>query len=58
VQRLLEAMAVLGRLQGQTTAAVPAEDGSLADATRELRLEAEAQAAAAREIAQLLGETV
>ena len=58
VQRLLEAMAVLGRLQSLAAAAVPAEDESLAQVTRELRLEAEAQAAAAREIAQLLGETV
>jgi hypothetical protein len=56
VQRLLEAMAVLGRLQSQATSAVAAEDGTLAEVTRELRADAEAQAAAAREIAQLLGE--
>ncbi len=56
VQRLLEAMTVLGRLQSQTTAAVAAEDGTLAEVTRELRADAEAQAAAAREIALLLGE--
>jgi hypothetical protein len=56
VQRLLEAMTVLGRLQSQATSAVAAEDGTLAEVTRELRAEAEAQAAAAREIAQLLGE--
>ena len=55
VQRLLEAMTVLGRLQSQATSAVAAEDGTLAEVTRELRAEAEAQAAAAREIAQLLG---
>jgi hypothetical protein len=55
VQRLLEAMTVLGRLQSQATSAVTAEDGTLAEVTRELRAEAEAQAAAAREIAQLLG---
>jgi hypothetical protein len=58
VQRLLEAMAVLGRLQSQATAAILAEDASLAEVTRELRAEAEARAAAAREIAQLLGEAV
>ena len=57
VQRLLEAMAVLGRLQSQTTASIAAEDGPLAEVTRELRADAEAQTAAAREIAQLLGET-
>jgi hypothetical protein len=56
VQRLLEAMTVLGRLQSQATSAVAAEDGTLAEVTRELRAEAEAQAAAAREIAQLLGD--
>jgi beta-glucosidase-like glycosyl hydrolase len=57
VQRLLEAMTVLGRLQSQATSTVTAEDGTLAEVTRELRAEAEAQAAAAREIAQLLGPT-
>ena len=56
VQRLLEATTVLGRLQSQATSAVAAEDGTLAEVTRELRAEAEAQAAAAREIALLLGE--
>ena len=56
VQRLLEAMAVLGRLQSQATLQLSAEDSPIADVTRELRAEAEAQAAAAREIAQLLGE--
>jgi hypothetical protein len=56
VQRLLEAMTVLGRLQSQATSAVAAEDGTLAEVTRELRAQAEAQAAAAREIALLLGE--
>jgi hypothetical protein len=56
VQRLLEAMAVLGRLQSQATAGLSAEDGPLAEVTRELRADAEAQAVAAREIAQLLGE--
>jgi hypothetical protein len=50
-------MTVLGRLQSQATSTVTAEDGTLAEVTRELRAEAEAQAAAAREIAQLLGPT-
>ena len=54
VQRLLEAMAVLGRLQSQATFAVTAEDGALAEVTRELGAEALGQAAAAREIAELL----
>ena len=49
-------MTVLGRLQSQATSAVAAEDGTLAEVTRELRAEAEAQAAAAREIGQLLGD--
>ena len=56
VQRLLEAMAVLGRLQSQATFAVTAEDASLAEVTRELGAEATAQAAAAREITQLLNQ--
>ncbi|HEX6104836.1 MAG TPA: serine/threonine-protein kinase [Gemmatimonadales bacterium] len=55
VQRLLEAMAVVGRLQSQATFATAAADGELAEAARELRAEAEAQAAAAREIDLLLG---
>jgi hypothetical protein len=54
VQRLLEAMTVLGRLQSQTTADLTDEDATLAEITRELRLEADAQAAAAREITELL----
>ena len=54
VQRLLEAMAVLGRLQSQATFSVSAEDAALAEVTRELGAEASAQAAAAREIEQLL----
>ena len=57
VQRLLEAMTVLSKLQSQATSAVAAEDGSLAEVTRELRAEAEAQAEAAEEIEQLLTET-
>jgi hypothetical protein len=55
VQRLLEAMTVLGRLQSQATEPQTGEDSALAEVTRELRLEAEAQAAAAREISELLG---
>jgi Protein kinase domain len=54
VQRLLEAMTVLARLQSQATSAVTEEDGTLAEVARELRAEAEARAAAAREIAELL----
>jgi hypothetical protein len=55
VQRLLEAMAVLGRLQSQATWAASEEEGTLAEVTRELQAEAAAQAAAAAEIARLLG---
>lgn len=54
VQRLLEAMTVLGQLHSQAAAGAAATGSSLDDVTRELRREAEAQAAAAREIAQLL----
>jgi tRNA A-37 threonylcarbamoyl transferase component Bud32 len=54
VQRLLEAMTVLGRLQSQSTAGLADEDATLAEMTRELRREAGAQATAAREIAELL----
>jgi hypothetical protein len=54
VQRLLEAMTVAGRLQGQQAAFAAASDDSLADLTRELRLEGEAQGAAAREVAALI----
>ncbi len=54
VQRLLEAMTVVGRLQGQQAALAAESDASLADLTRELRREADAQAAAAKEMAELL----
>ncbi|HEY7482188.1 MAG TPA: protein kinase [Gemmatimonadales bacterium] len=54
VQRLLEAMTVLGQLQGQTADLAAAESG-LADSITELRAEAEARAAAAKEIEALLG---
>jgi hypothetical protein len=55
VQRLLEAMTVAGRLQGQQAAFAAATDDSLADLTRELRQEGDAQGAAAREVAALFG---
>lgn len=54
VQRLLEAMTVVGRLQGQQAALAAESDDTLAGVSRELRIEAEAQAAAAREMAELL----
>jgi hypothetical protein len=53
VQRLLEAMTVLGQLQGQT-ADLGAEESELAGSIAELRAESEARAAAAEEMAQLL----
>lgn len=53
VQRLLEAMTVLGQLQSQT-AELTAGDPDLADSIAELRGEAEARSAAAAEIAALL----
>jgi serine/threonine-protein kinase len=53
VQRLLEAMTVLGQLQGQT-ADLGAEESELASSISELRAESEARAAAAEEMAQLL----
>ena len=55
VQRLLEAMAVLGRLQSQATWAAAEEEGTLVEVTRELQAEAALQASAAAEIARLLG---
>jgi serine/threonine protein kinase len=55
VQRLLEAMTVVGRLQGQQAALAVESDDTLADLTRELKLEAEAQAAAAKEMKELIG---
>ena len=53
VQRLLEAMTVLGQLQGQT-ADLGAEETELASSIAELRAESQARAAAAEEMAQLL----
>ncbi|HKU59695.1 MAG TPA: serine/threonine-protein kinase [Gemmatimonadales bacterium] len=54
VQRLLDAMTVLGRLQGQA-AELGGKALALDDTVAALRAEAEAQQAAAREIAALLG---
>ena len=54
VHRLLEAMTLLGKLQGQT-ADLDAEHSGLTDSIVELRAESEARAAAAAEIAELLG---
>jgi predicted Ser/Thr protein kinase len=53
VQRLLEAMTVLGQLQGQT-ADLGAEESELAGSIAELRADSQARAAAAEEMAQLL----
>jgi predicted Ser/Thr protein kinase len=53
VQRLLEAMTVLGHLQGQAADLEAARSG-LADSTAELRLEAKAREAAVAEIEALL----
>ena len=54
VQRLLDAMTALGRLQGQA-AELGGKDLALDETVAALRSEAEAQQAAAREIAALLG---
>ncbi len=56
VQRLLEAMTVLGQLQGQTVDLDAGESG-LSDSIAEIRAESQARAAAAEEIAALLGGT-
>jgi serine/threonine-protein kinase len=53
VQRLLEAMTVLGQLQGQT-ADLGAEESDLSSSIAELRAEAKARAAAAEEMERLL----
>jgi predicted Ser/Thr protein kinase len=53
VQRLLDAMTVLGRLQGQASE-LGGQDTGLEETVATLRAEAEAQQAAAREIAALL----
>ncbi len=54
VQRLLDAMTVLGRLQGQA-AELGGKELALDETVAALRAEAEAQQAAAQEIAALLG---
>ena len=58
VQRLLEAMTAVARLRTQQAELRGAEEPALADVTRELQQEADAQAAAAREIRELLGAGV
>jgi hypothetical protein len=55
VQRLLEAMTAVSRLRAQQAELADASEPALGDITRELQAEADAQAAAAREIAVLLG---
>lgn len=55
VQRLLEAMTVLGQLQGQAVDLETARSG-LTDSISELRIEGEARAAAAAEVVALLGD--
>ena len=54
VQRLLEAMTVLGKLQSQSAELADADDPTLPDLTRELQDEARAQSEAAKEIEALL----
>ena len=54
VQRLLEAMTVLGKLQSQSAELADANDPTLPDLTRELQDEARAQSEAAKEIETLL----
>jgi hypothetical protein len=55
VQRLLEAMTAVARLRTQQAELSDAGEPTLDEVTRELQAEADAQAAAAREIAVLLG---
>ena len=55
VQRLLEAMTAVARLRTQHAELAEESEPTLADLTRELQAEAEAQAAAAKEIEALLG---
>jgi serine/threonine protein kinase len=54
VQRLLEAMTVLGKLQSQSAELTDVGDPTLPDLTRELQAEAEAQSEAAKEVEALL----
>ena len=53
VQRLLESMTVVGRLHSQQAALAGESDETLAELTRELRRESDAQGAAAREMVEL-----
>jgi hypothetical protein len=55
VQRLLEAMTAVARLRTQHAELSGESDQTLGDLTKELQAEAEAQAAASRELAELLG---
>jgi serine/threonine-protein kinase len=55
VQRLLEAMTAVARLRTQQAELSGESDPTLGDLTKELRAEADAQAAALREIEALLG---
>jgi predicted Ser/Thr protein kinase len=54
VQRLLEAMTVLGKLQSQSAELADASDPTLSDLTRELQDDAGAQSEAAEEVEALL----
>ena len=54
VQRLLEAMTVLDKLQSQSAELADASDPTLPDLTRELQEDARAQSAAADEVEALL----
>jgi hypothetical protein len=55
VQRLLEAMTAVARLRSQQVELAQEDDPTLGDLAGELRREAEAQAAASRELEALLG---
>ena len=55
VQRLLEAMTAVARLRTQQVELAQESDSTLGDLADELRREAEAQAAASRELEALLG---
>jgi len=57
VQRLLEAMTVVGRLQSQQAWLAGESDETLAEVTLELRREADARSASAKEMVELFGCT-
>ena len=57
VQRLLEAMTAVSRLRTSQAELSDAGESALGEVTRELKAEADAQAAAAQEIAALLGSS-